>query len=99
MTNQSQKEQGRKIEDIQIDFDGMVCYVCGSDDCICEGTMCSECSGKGDFVNCIDDMCYGQDECIHGDEPIMCRECAGEGVIYPRRIPEKEYWERREKTK
>ena len=40
---------------------------------------CLTCWGSGEFVYCIDDLCYGQDECIHGDPPGPCRDCKGEG--------------------
>ncbi len=74
----------------------LVCCVCGSNDCLCEGNMCDECSGRGEFVDCIDDLCYGQDECIHGDEPVFCRHCDGEGEVFPKRIPWSEYQKRNE---
>jgi len=40
---------------------------------------CSRCEGKGYIVVCIDDMCAGSDECIHGDGEIACRVCNGTG--------------------
>lgn len=36
---------------------------------------CYACGGRGWFVDCIDDMCHGQDECIHGDPPRPCLIC------------------------
>ncbi len=40
---------------------------------------CYECGGRGWIVRCIDDLCYGQDECIHGDPPLPCRNCNCDG--------------------
>jgi hypothetical protein len=36
---------------------------------------CYECGGRGWVVRCIDDVCHGQDECIHGDPPEPCSTC------------------------
>lgn len=38
---------------------------------------CPTCNGIG--VVCIDDMCRGAGECIHGDG--WCPECGGEGFV------------------
>lgn len=43
------------------------------------GSGCYECGGRGYVVRCIDDMCHGQDECIHGDPPTPCRVCNPKG--------------------
>ena len=40
---------------------------------------CYECGGRGWMVTCIDDMCHGQDECIHSDPPTPCRNCNRDG--------------------
>jgi hypothetical protein len=40
---------------------------------------CYRCGGRGWEVRCIDDMCHGQDECIHGDLPDPCPVCNPEG--------------------
>lgn len=40
---------------------------------------CFECGGRGYVVRCIDDLCYGQDECIHGDPPTPCSVCNRDG--------------------
>jgi hypothetical protein len=40
---------------------------------------CFNCGGWGWQVTCIDDMCHGQDECIHGDPPRPCRYCNADG--------------------
>jgi hypothetical protein len=40
---------------------------------------CYECGGRGYVVRCIDDLCHGQDECIHGDPPTPCRACNPKG--------------------
>jgi hypothetical protein len=44
-----------------------------------EERYCYECGGRGWFVDCVDDMCHGQDECIHGDPPVPCRACNPKG--------------------
>lgn len=40
---------------------------------------CYRCGGRGYMVTCIDDLCHGQDECIHGDDPTPCPECNPKG--------------------
>lgn len=44
----------------------------------CDGPICMRCSGTGFFVSCIDDMCHGQEQCIHGGSDI-CPSCGGSG--------------------
>ncbi len=44
-----------------------------------DNSGCYECGGRGYVVRCIDDLCYGQDECIHGDPPKPCRVCNKDG--------------------
>lgn len=39
---------------------------------------CNTCMGAGFIVTCVDDMCRGAGECIHGDGEIVCPECNGE---------------------
>lgn len=39
---------------------------------------CSRCGGAGTIIVCIDDMCQGAGECIHGDGEIVCPECGGD---------------------
>jgi hypothetical protein len=41
---------------------------------------CWRCGGEGWIVICIDDMCRGAGECIHGDGETLCPECGGEGL-------------------
>jgi hypothetical protein len=43
------------------------------------GSGCSECGGRGYVVRCVDDLCHGQDECIHGDPPTPCSLCNPKG--------------------
>ena len=43
------------------------------------GGGCYECGGRGWKIVCIDDLCHGQDECIHGDPPVPCRVCNANG--------------------
>lgn len=45
-----------------------------------DGT-CQRCGGNGEIVTCPDDMCYGQEECIHGDGYSTCPECGGSGEV------------------
>lgn len=40
---------------------------------------CFACGGRGYIVTCPDDLCHGEDECIHGDDPTPCRECNPKG--------------------
>jgi hypothetical protein len=44
-----------------------------------ESRGCWNCGGRGWMVTCIDDLCHGQDECIHGDPPTPCRVCNKDG--------------------
>lgn len=41
---------------------------------------CWGCGGEGTQIECCDDLCHGQDWCMHGDNRV-CRECHGEGVL------------------
>ena len=36
---------------------------------------CETCGGQGWIVVCIDDMCRGAGECMHGDGEIPCPDC------------------------
>jgi hypothetical protein len=49
------------------------------DDCYDDSTQCHRCDGSGDINICIDDLCHGQDECIHGDGIVICPTCNGSG--------------------
>ena len=40
---------------------------------------CDYCRGEGVVVACIDDLCAGEEECIHGDGYGPCPECRGRG--------------------
>lgn len=42
---------------------------------------CYACGGRGWEVTCIDDLCHGQDECIHGYPPTPCRVCNPKGEL------------------
>lgn len=42
---------------------------------------CYYCNGSGWIVMCIDDICQGLGECIHGDGEEVCPECLGRGGI------------------
>lgn len=38
---------------------------------------CQRCGGEGFIVVCIDDLCRGAGECIHGDGEAPCPDCGG----------------------
>lgn len=40
---------------------------------------CWDCGGRGWKITCIDDLCHGEDECIHGDPPTPCWTCNRKG--------------------
>ena len=40
---------------------------------------CWDCGGRGWKITCIDDLCHGEDECIHGDPPTRCWTCNKDG--------------------
>jgi len=44
-----------------------------------DGGGCYNCGGRGWIVLCIDDLCHGMDECIHGDPPDPCPVCNPKG--------------------
>ena len=46
-----------------------------------EDDTCQKCGGRGRLVTCPDDMCNGQEQCIHGDGYSTCPECQGAGEI------------------
>jgi hypothetical protein len=54
------------------------CARCGSS---VEWLSCWDCGGEGHHGSaCWDDLCHGNEECIHGDEDMIpCDTCAGEG--------------------
>ena len=41
---------------------------------------CNRCNSQGFIVICIDDLCRGAGECMHGDGEIVCPECKGESA-------------------
>lgn len=45
-----------------------------------EDAWCRYCWAEGWIVDCIDDMCHGSGECIHGDGNAVCPCCGGDGV-------------------
>lgn len=45
------------------------------------GSSCYNCGGRRYLVTCIDDLCHGQDECIHGDPPTPCPVCNPKGEL------------------
>lgn len=44
-----------------------------------ESDPCDRCGGEGQILVCVDDICQGQGECMHGDGMAMCPECNGSG--------------------
>jgi len=46
-------------------------------------STCWKCYGEGFIVICIDDICRGSGECMHGDGEILCPDCKGDGEIGP----------------
>ena len=45
--------------------------------------MCQRCDGQGEIMVCIDDICHGLGECIHGDGYATCPNCKGSGEYEP----------------
>lgn len=41
---------------------------------------CHNCDGEGQVMVCIDDMCVGMGDCMHGDGWVVCRACGGSGL-------------------
>ena len=50
------------------------------DDFDCDGGYCYRCDGQGFIVVCIDDLCRGAGECMHGDGEVICPDCNGESA-------------------
>lgn len=48
------------------------------DDMECEPVHCEKCGGSGLYADCCDDLCHGNEECIHGDDS-TCSRCGGSG--------------------
>lgn len=46
-----------------------------------ESPTCGRCNGEGVIMVCIDDICRGLGECIHGDGYRTCPDCKGKGEI------------------
>ena len=42
---------------------------------------CWRCGGEGFIVICIDDLCHGAGECMHGDGEMICPECHGRNLL------------------
>jgi hypothetical protein len=39
---------------------------------------CWQCGGSGTVLDCCDDLCHGQDWCMHGRN-LTCKQCDGRG--------------------
>ena len=65
------RDDGPPEEDTQ-------CARCGSSVTF---VSCWQCGGEGARGSaCIDDLCHGEEECIHGDDAqIVCDICRGKG--------------------
>jgi hypothetical protein len=61
-------------DDEYFDDEGCVCPKCGHET---HARDCQSCDEFGQVVTCIDDMCRGQDYCIHGDGMSACPDCDG----------------------
>lgn len=46
-----------------------------------DAVSCWKCGGEGFIVFCIDDLCQGTGECMHGDGEDVCPICEGEGNL------------------
>ena len=46
-----------------------------------EPVPCPDFCNDGIIITCCDDMCAGQDHCIHGDSEAICPTCKGEGEL------------------
>lgn len=40
---------------------------------------CWDCGGRGWKITCPDDLCHGNDVCIHSDPPTPCWTCNRKG--------------------
>ena len=54
-----------------------------------DGVHCPNCDGRGEFIDCIDDLCHAQGECFH-DGNVQCSLCEGSGKVSP--ATRNEYW-------
>ena len=59
------------FDEDEVDDDGGYPY----DD---EDPYCHRCDNKGTIIVCVDDLCRGAGECMHGDGEIVCPDCKGE---------------------
>lgn len=59
------------------DFADRYCF----DDEYVDEPYCYDCGGRGEIVVCSDDLCHGQEECIHGDPPVICHACKGRNLL------------------
>lgn len=46
-----------------------------------EGLYCFRCDNKGTIIVCVDDLCRGAGECMHGDGEIICPDCKGRDLL------------------
>jgi hypothetical protein len=38
---------------------------------------CARCDNRGLIIVCVDDLCRGAGECMHGDGEVICPDCKG----------------------
>ena len=46
-----------------------------------EDDFCETCWNTGWISICFDDLCQGEDGCIHGDGNVVCPECHGQSAF------------------
>ncbi|MXV62105.1 hypothetical protein GS429_08530 [Natronorubrum sp. JWXQ-INN-674] len=47
-----------------------------------DGIHCPSCDGRGEFIDCIDDLCHANGECFHSGNTV-CDHCGGDGRVSP----------------
>lgn len=57
------------------EIDSLLCPKCRNQ---VNSRDCDSCNEFGEVSECCDDLC--QEECIHGDGMVECRDCRGTGI-------------------
>jgi hypothetical protein len=42
---------------------------------------CYRCDNRGVIIVCVDDLCRGTGECMHGDGEMICPDCHGKNLL------------------
>jgi hypothetical protein len=42
---------------------------------------CYRCDNHGVIIVCVDDLCRGAGECMHGDGEMICPDCNGKNAL------------------